>query len=120
MTEQEKKEVTIIGGGSSAHTLIPFLSGSGFTVNILTRRPKEWSSNIKVHLNSIHGETQEVFSGSLTKISNDPAEVIPQASFIILCMPVSQYRTALHDLAPHLAKDKDVFVGTVYGQAGFS
>jgi len=46
MTKQEKKVVTIVGGGSSAHILIPFLSGAGFTVNILTRRPEEWSSEI--------------------------------------------------------------------------
>lgn len=120
MTKQEKKEVTIVGGGSSAHVLIPFLSGAGFTVNILTRRPKEWSSKIDLQLHSAHGETQEEFSGSLTKISDNPAEVIPQASFVVLCMPVNKYRIALHGLAQHLAKDKEVFVGTVYGQAGFN
>jgi len=120
MTKQPKKEVTIVGGGSSAHILIPFLSGAGFIVNILTRRPQEWSSKIDLQLHSIHGETQEEFSGSLTKISDNPAEVIPQASFVILCMPVNKYRTALHGLAPHLAKDKEVFVGTIYGQAGFN
>ena len=120
MTKQEKKEVTIVGGGSSAHILIPFLSGAGFTVNILTRRPKEWSPKIDLQLHSIHGETQEEFSGSLTKISDNPAEIIPQASFVILCMPVCKYRIALHGLAPHLAKDKEVFVGTIYGQAGFN
>jgi len=120
MTKQEKKEVTIVGGGSSAHILIPFLSGAGFIVNILTRRPKEWSSKIDLQLHSIDGEVQEEFSGSLTKISDNPAEVIPQASFVILCMPVNKYRIALHGLAPHLAKDKEVFVGTIYGQAGFN
>lgn len=120
MTIQEKKEVTIIGGGSSAHILVPFLSGAGFTVNILTRRPEEWSSKIDLQLQSIHGEIEEEFSGSLTKISDNPAEVIPQASFVILCMPVCKYRIALHDLAPYLAKDKEVFVGTIYGQAGFN
>jgi opine dehydrogenase len=35
-------------------------------------------------------------------------------------MPVCKYRFALHGLAPHLAKDKEVFVGTIYGQAGFN
>ena len=120
MTKEEKKVVTIVGGGSSAHILIPFLSGAGFTVNILTRRPKEWSPKIDLQLHSIHGELQEEFSGSLTKISDNPAEVIPQASFVILCMPVCKYRTALHALAPHLSKDKEVFVGTIYGQAGFN
>ena len=120
MTKQEKKEVTIVGGGSSAHILIPFLSGAGFTVNILTRRPKEWSPKIDLQWHSIHGETQEEFSGSLTKISDNPAEIIPKASFVILCMPVCKYRIALHGLAPHLAQDKEVFVGTIYGQAGFN
>ncbi len=120
MVEQVIKEVTIVGGGSSAHVLIPFLSGAGFNVNILTRKPKEWSQKVDVQLHSIHGELLEEFSGSLKKISNDPAEVIPQSTFVILCMPVSKYRLALHNLAPHLAKDKEVFVGTIYGQAGFN
>lgn len=120
MTEQIKKEVTIVGGGSSAHVLIPFLSGAGFTVNILTRQPKEWSSKIDLQLHSIHGELQEEFNGTLTKISDKPEDVIPQASFVILCMPVCKYRIALHDLAPHIAKNKEVFIGTIYGQAGFN
>ena len=120
MVEQERQDVTIVGGGSSTHVLIPFLSGAGFDVNILTRKPKEWSRKVDVQLHSIHGELQEEFSGSLTKISDNPAEVIPQASFVILCMPVCKYRFALHGLAPHLAKDKEVFVGTIYGQAGFN
>lgn len=120
MTVQEKKEVSIVGGGSSAHILIPFLSKAGFTVNILTRKPQKWSKNVAVQLQSIHGEVQETFKGKLSKISDKPAEVIPQANFVILCMPVCKYRTALHNLAPHLAKDKEVFVGTIYGQAGFN
>ncbi len=120
MVEQEKQDVTIVGGGSSAHVLIPFLSGAGFDVNLLTRKPKEWSQKVDVQLHSIHGELLEEFNGSLTKISDNPADVIPQASFVILCMPVSKYRIALHSFAPHLAKDKEVFVGTIYGQAGFN
>ena len=72
MTKQEKKEVTIVGGGSSAHILIPFLSGAGFTVNMLTRRPKEWSPKIDLQLHSIHGETQEEFSSSRRRISDNP------------------------------------------------
>jgi len=120
MIKQDKKEVTIVGGGSSAHVLIPFLSGAGFIVNILTRQPKEWSHKVDLQLHSINGDLEEEFSGSLTKISDNPAEVIPQASFVILCMPVCKYRIALHSLAPHLADDKEVFVGTIFGQAGFN
>ncbi|MCK4339594.1 MAG: NAD/NADP octopine/nopaline dehydrogenase family protein [Candidatus Cloacimonetes bacterium] len=120
MTVQEKKVVTIVGGGSSAHVLIPFLSGAGHTVNILTRRPKEWSHKVSLQMQSIHGEVKDVFNGYLTRISDKPAEVIPQADFIVLCMPVCKYRIALHRIAPHVDKNKDVFIGAIYGQAGFN
>jgi hypothetical protein len=120
MATSEKKVATIVGGGGSAHVLIPFLSRAGLEVNILTRRPAEWSQEVELQLHSIHSELKRTFKGSLTKISDKPADVIPQADFIILCMPVCKYRTALHELAPHLRKDKDVFVGTIYGQAGFN
>ena len=120
MATRDKKVVTIIGGGGSAHVLIPFLSGAGLEVNILTRRPEEWSHDVELQLQSIHEELLETFKGSLTKISDNPAEVIPQADVIVLCMPVCKYRSALHNLAPHLDKNRPVFIGTIYGQAGFN
>ncbi len=98
----------------------PFLSGADLEVNILTRRPADWSQEVELQLQSIHGELRETFKGSLTKISDKPAEVIPQADFVILCMPVCKYRIALHNIALHLGKNKAVFVGTIYGQAGFN
>ncbi len=116
----QKKEVAIVGGGSSAHILIPFLSGAGFSVNLLTRKPREWSRNVVAQLHTIHGDSLKDFSGKLSKISDNPAEVIPQSKVVVLCMPVSKYRKALHQLAPYLAKEEEVFVGTIYGQAGFN
>jgi len=120
MAEAKKKVVTIVGGGSSAHVLIPFLSGAGLEVNILTRRPGEWSKEIELQLHSIHSEVLETFNGYLTEISDDPAQVIPQADYIIICMPVCKYRMALHHLAPHVNRREGVFIGTIYGQAGFN
>ena len=120
MATCEKKSVTIVGGGSSAHVLIPFLSGADFEVNLLTRRPAEWSREVGLQLHSIHGELKETFKGSLTNISDVPAEVIPRSDFIVLCMPVCKYRIALHNLAPYLDKNRGVFIGTIYGQAGFN
>jgi hypothetical protein len=116
----QKKEVAIVGGGSSAHILIPFLFGAGFAVNLLTRKPREWSRNVVAQLHTIHGDILEAFSGKLSKISDNPAEVIPQSKFVVLCMPVSKYRKALHKLAPYLAKEEELFIGTIYGQAGFN
>jgi len=47
--------------------------------------------------------------------------VLSRQDVIVLCMPVHQYRNALTRLAPHINRvKKNVYVGTVYGQAGFN
>ena len=120
MSSRTKQVVTIVGGGASAHVLVPFLSGAGHEVQLLTRQPDRWSRQICLELQSIDEETEQTFSGSLSRISDDPADVIPQSDIVVLCMPVSSYRASLHRIAPHLRDDRAVFVGTIYGQAGFN
>ena len=120
MEHRLRSIVTVVGGGASAHVLIPFLSSAGFQVNLLTRRPQDWSHTIALELQSIDCELEETFGGTLERISSDPADVIPQSDIVMLCMPVAKYRLALHNLAPHLARDREVFIGTIYGQAGFN
>ncbi len=120
MSKSDTRVVTIVGGGASAHVLIPFLAGAGHRVQMLTRRPGDWSTEVELQLQSIDEELLETFTGRLEKISSDPAEVIPQSDVVVLCMPVAAYRPALHDLVPHLRRDGEVFVGTIYGQAGFN
>jgi len=112
--------VTIVGGGASAHVLIPFLSGAGHRVQLLTRRPDDWSREVELQLQSIDEALLETFTGRLTTISSDPAEVIPESDIVVLCMPVCSYRPSLANLAPHLNREREVFVGTIYGQAGFN
>jgi hypothetical protein len=112
--------VTIVGGGASAHLLIPLLSSSGYTVNILTRKPDRWSKNIELQYHDFDGAVLKKFHGKLNEISSEPEAVITEADIVILCMPVSVYRHALHRIAPHLNTDKDVYVGTVFGQGGFN
>ena len=112
--------VTIIGGGSSAHTVIPLLSSAGNNVNILTRNPHKWSKEIVSYYILPSGEIGGEINGTLTTITDNPNLVIPKSDIIILCMPVSQYRQALHTIAPYVQKNKKVFLGTVYGQGGFN
>jgi len=112
-------KVTIVGGGSSAHLLIPLLDTSGLKVSILTSRPSEWDDTIYVDYCNENNEVLERFSGRLDKVSGNPKDVIPQADVVILCMPVYQYRSALKRIAPHVSSDRETFVGTVYGQGGF-
>ncbi|MCG8461407.1 MAG: NAD/NADP octopine/nopaline dehydrogenase family protein [Holophagales bacterium] len=111
---------TIVGGGASAHVLIPFLAQAGHRVQVLTRRPEDWSEEIELQLQSIDEELLETFHGRLSRASKNPADVIPESDVVVLCMPVCAYRKSLHELAPHLREDREVFVGTIYGQAGFN
>ncbi len=120
MHQRTRKVVTVVGGGASAHVLIPFLSGVGHDVQLLTRQPERWSREIRLELQSIDEELEEVFQGTLSRVSDDPADIISQSDIVVFCMPVSAYRNALHQIAPHLRHDREVCVGTIYGQAGFN
>ncbi len=117
---KKKKQLVICGGGSSAHTLIPFLKDSIFNVSIYTSRPEKWQSKVDLEWHNPSGEVLGKYSGELKKASNDPKELIPQADYIVFCMPVHKYRVCLHEIAPYIDKKKIVFVGTVFGQAGFN
>jgi len=118
MGQRAKRVVTIVGGGASAHVLVPFLSGAGHEVQLLTRQPERWSTDIRLELQSIDEEVEKTFDGSLSRVSADPTDVIPKSDIVVLCMPVSAYRAALHQIAPHLRRQPEVAVGTIYGQAG--
>lgn len=115
-----KKQIVIVGGGNSAHVLIPLLSEANFNITMLTSRPNEWCNTIELEYRNPNDEVLEIFSGTIDTITDDPASCIPNADYIILCMPVYQYRMALHRLAPYIGKNKQVVVGTVYGQGGFN
>jgi len=115
-----KQVITIVGGGSSAHTLIPFLSKEGREINILTSKPELWSNTIKVELQDKDSNLLKTFKGTLKQSSNKPEDLIPHSDIIIFCMPVHQYRNALHTIAPHISNEKTTVIGTIYGQGGFN
>lgn len=115
-----KKQLVICGGGSSAHTLIPLLKDSGFDVSIFTSKPEKWHKTIELQYQDPDGNVLETFSGPLKKASDNAAEIIPDADYIVFCMPVHKYRVGLHEIAPYINKEKPVFVGTVYGQGGWN
>lgn len=115
-----KKKLVICGGGSSAHTLIPFLKDSIFDVSLFTSRPNEWNKTVELEYQEPSGKVIDTFSGELKKASSNPKELFPNADYVVFCMPVYKYREALLTIAPFLNKDKEVFIGTIYGQGGFN
>lgn len=114
------KQLVVCGGGSSAHTLIPFLKDSVFDVSIYTSRPQKWQNIIELEHRDPAGNVLGMYSGELKKASSNPEELIPNADYIVFCMPVHKYRVCLHEIAPYINKNKTVCIGTVYGQAGFN
>lgn len=115
-----KKKLVIVGGGNSAHTLIPLLNDSIFDTYIYTSRPEKWAKQIFLEWRNPKGEVMASFTGPLVGASNNPAELFPDADYLVFCMPVHQYRLALHEIAPYLSKTKNVIVGTIYGQGGWN
>jgi hypothetical protein len=115
-----RKQLVICGGGSSAHTLIPFLKDSIFDVSIYTSKPKKWHQTIGLEWHDPEGNVLGRYSGTLKRASDTPNDLIPQADYIVFCMPVHKYRVALHEIAPYINKNKTVFVGALYGQGGWN
>jgi hypothetical protein len=115
-----KTIITVIGGGNSSITLISLLSSAGHKVNLLTRQPERWSSNVTMELLYPDGALKAVLPGHINKISSNPEVVIPESEIIILSLPVSKYRVVLHNIAPFIKKNKKTYIGTIYGQGGFN
>lgn len=117
-----RKKIVVCGGGSSAHTLIPLLSQSIFDVSVLTSRPDKWKNEIELEYQTADGDLIQKYVGRLVSATDNPADIIPEADYIILCMPVHKYREALlREIGPYINKcKKEVFVGTIYGQGGFN
>ena len=115
-----RKNIVIVGGGNSAHVLIPLLSKTEFDISVLPSRPDDWSHTVTLEYQNTDGDVLKVFQGKIETITNNPQSCIPSADYIILCMPVHKYREALHRIAPYINPDKQVVIGSVYGQGGFN
>ena len=114
----KSKNLVVCGGGNSSHILIPFLNDSIFNVDVYTSRPERWSNTIDLEWQDGMGKVLDTASGEIRKVSNKPEELFPDADYVVFCMPVHQYRVALHNIAPYLNKDKSVVICTLYSQGG--
>jgi hypothetical protein len=114
------KKITIVGGGSSAHIVAPLLANLGFTVTILTSKPDLWKKTLKVEFQSENGEVEKIVEGRVHLATSDEKTALKDAEIILLCMPVSQYFKVLLRIGEHIPKDKEVWLGSIYGQGGFN
>lgn len=104
--------ICICGGGSLGHTIAASISSQGYRVNLLTGHPGQWSDTLKV--TDCRGE---ILSATLHTISDKPADVIPQADLILLCVPGYLIQQTLEKIAPYLAPETEI--GSVVCCTGF-
>ena len=67
-----RKNIVIVGGGNSAHVLIPLLSKTEFDISVLTSRPDEWSHTVTLEYQNTCGEVLKVFQGEIKTITDNP------------------------------------------------
>ena len=92
------KKVCICGGGNLGHVVTGFLAAHGdCEVSLLTRHPERWQSSLEITT-----PEDSVLTGTIHHITSAPAEVIPQADIVLLCLPGFSIREVLQQIAPSL------------------
>ncbi|MDD4532748.1 MAG: NAD/NADP octopine/nopaline dehydrogenase family protein [Bacilli bacterium] len=118
--EKNIKNVTIIGGGNSAHVIIPILAKQGYNVTLLTRKPRKWKSTITLDYIDANNKLLKTIKGNIAKISDNYPEVINKSDLVLLCLPVHVYPEIVDRVCRCLKEDRNLVIGTIYGQGGFN
>jgi len=118
--EKSIKNVTIVGGGNSAHVIIPILAKQGYHITLLTRKPKKWKSTVTLDYINADNELVKKIKGSVDKISDNYPEVINKSDLVLLCLPVHVYPEIIDRIGSCIKNDKKLIIGTIYGQGGFN
>lgn len=107
------KKICICGGGSLGHVIAGWLSAKKYAkVNVLTGKPNKWQHEITVDT-----PDSQILEGYITKISDQPEDVIPEADVVLLCLPGFMIAKQLEIIKPFL--NPSAFVGSVFSSTGF-
>lgn len=104
--------ICICGGGGLGHVTAGIAAHNGFTVSVLTRHPQKW--NRSLYINDCQGN---ILNGALASVTDNPAEVIPQADIVLLCLPGFAIEEELLHIQSHL--QKNTCIGSVVCCTGF-
>lgn len=106
------EKICICGGGALGHVIAGKGASLGFHVSILTRHPEQWQQQLVV--DDCNGN---VFQGQLAAVSSNPAEVIPEATVILLCLPGFAIEEELLRIKPYISPN--TYIGSVVCCTGF-
>ena len=105
--------ICICGGGNLGHVTSGYIAAKkNFKVSVLTRHPERWGYSLDIALpDSIH------LTGNLSVVTSKPADVIPQADIVIVCLPGMYIRQELEMIKPFL--NARTAVGAIVSNTGF-
>lgn len=109
------KVLTIIGSGNSAHVCAGLVHGNtngAWKLQIFTRSPQIWANKPNPVVELQDGSKR---TGLITKVSSNPADVIPNADIILWTGPVHATRDAFESVAAYVNVNRTV-VSTFFGQ----
>lgn len=105
--------ITICGGGSLGHACLGVLgSQPEVEVSLLTQHPAQWQNCV-----SVTDEKGNVYEGRISTVSVDPASVIPDADYVLLCLPGFLIRETMRQITPYL--NPGTAVGSIVSSTGF-
>lgn len=107
--------VTILAGGNSGlvcAALFEENTKGRIKTFMLTSRVKLWEHGRNPKVTFPNGAVQE---GHIHKVSDDPAEVIPQSDIVLWTGPVNAMKEVFENIAPYLNPEKTA-VGTIFAQ----
>ncbi|TAJ15263.1 hypothetical protein DMA11_02340 [Marinilabiliaceae bacterium JC017] len=101
------------GGGNLGHTFAAVLgSHNNLIVNLLTGHPDQWRNQI-----SGISEDESLYHGTLHKISDKPADVVPEADLILISLPCFAREEMLIKIAPCISQS--TIIGCLPGNGNF-
>ena len=112
-----------VGGGNSTHCLAPLISSAGtnYTCQILTRRPLEWSPQIKLKNEDQTWLPVTEVVGVPSIITDDPKKVIGNSDIIWFAgVPIHHNPSLLRMIKPYLNPNRHVFIGSICCYGGFN
>ena len=104
MTNTEKYNICVCGGGNISHAISGNFAYKGHKISILTRQPNKWNNIIEV----VAPETE--YKGVISKISDDPKDVIPNSDIIIISVPIYAIKNILDNIKPYITP-KMILIG---------
>jgi len=114
MPSSPKKILTIIGSGNSAHVcagLVHSNTNGEWELHILTRSPQVFAKPDPV----VELQDGSMRVGLISKVSSDPADVIPNADIVLWTGPVHATRDAFESVKDYVDVKRTV-VSTFFGQ----